>query len=111
MLNRTHRRVSRVRSHNNTEADCQASGFGFIPFVIEAVGGVLGPAATDFLSQLAKIKNITRGEHQNNTLSHFYMNLGVILHRENARAILRRRVAFAPNLPSLAAAAEVQSTS
>ena len=79
--------------------------------MIEADGGGLGPAATDFLSQLAKIKNITRGEHQNNTLSHFYMHLGVILHRENARAILRRRVAFAPDLPSRAAAAEVQSTS
>eukprot|EP00973_Karenia_brevis_P048975 6792337-Karenia_brevis.AAC.1 len=42
------------RSHNNTEADCQAAGITFIPFVIEAVGGGLGPAASNMLRELAK---------------------------------------------------------
>eukprot|EP00973_Karenia_brevis_P017401 2386002-Karenia_brevis.AAC.1 len=55
------------RSHNNTEADCQAAGISFIPIVIEAVGGGLGPAAFHMFRELAKIKSTASGESRSTT--------------------------------------------
>ena len=99
------------RTHNNTEADCQAAGISFIPIVLEAVGGGLGPAATKTLRELAKMKASASGESQSNTLSQLLMSLGIILHRENAKAILRRRAGFEDATSLLTAASDAQATS
>ena len=60
---------------------------------------------------IAKTKSLITGERKNQTLTHLLQNLGIILHRENARAILRRCAAFTHTSPSiLAAAATLQSS-
>ena len=46
-----------------------------------------GPTAT-----LAKSMALTTDELEQTTTSRIYQNMGLILHRENARAILRRAV-------------------
>ena len=95
------------RTHNNTDADCQAEGITFIPMVVEAVGGGWGSSAARLFSELAKIKSCVSGELRSSTLTHLYQNMGIILHRENARAILRWSIAFSNHTPLLAAAAEL----
>eukprot|EP00973_Karenia_brevis_P086011 11928952-Karenia_brevis.AAC.1 len=92
------------RSHNNTEVDCQSAGISFIPVVVEADSGCWGPSAAKVFSELAKVKACTTGELRNSTLSHLYQSLGITLHRENARAILRRSGNFSNPLPLLSAA-------
>jgi hypothetical protein len=99
------------REHNSTELDCQSQGIQFIPLVAEAVGGGWGPAATKTFAQLAKLKATVSGERSSAVLSHLYQNMGIILHRENARAVLRRSSVFDCNmsLHTLASAASLQS--
>ena len=88
-------------------------GLTFMPMVVEAVGGGWGPSANRLFSELAKNKACVSGELKNTTLAHLYQSLGIILHRENARSILRRSSTRANHmLPSLlTAAAELQSPS
>ena len=99
------------REHNSTEFDCQAQGIQFIPIVAEAVGGAWGPAADKVFAQLAKLKTSMSGERSSQVLANLYQNLGIIIHRENARAVLRRSSAFDFNtsLHTLASAASLQS--
>ena len=58
--------------------------------VMEAVGGTWGADASKILSHLAKDKAIASGEKSETVLTHLIQNLGIILHRENARAVLKR---------------------
>ena len=58
--------------------------------VCEADGGGWGPAALKVWSLLAKQKAIIAGEQNSTILSRILQSLGIILHRENARSILRR---------------------
>ena len=78
------------RSHLNTEAKCREEGINFIPMICEADGGGWGPAAHKVWSELAKQKAIIAGEQVSTVVSQVLQSLGLILHRENARAILRR---------------------
>ena len=58
---------------------------------------------------LAKTKSSTTGEAKNTILRQLYQDLGILLHRANARAILHRCVPHnADTYPVLAAAAELQ---
>ena len=57
---------------------------------MEADGGGWGPAATAVWSHLAKSKSILSGETVSTTAMYMLQSLGLIMHRENARAILRR---------------------
>ena len=77
------------RTHLDTAALCAAEGLGFTPMVVEAVGGGWGPAAAKMFSELAKAKS---GESEDFVANQLYQRLGVILHRENARAVLKRVV-------------------
>ena len=65
-------------------------GFAFAPMVVEACGGSWGPSGTKILLELAKTKSILTGETQDAVQTQLFQNLGVILHRENARAVARR---------------------
>ena len=78
------------RTHMQTEAICQDEGITFIPIICEAVGGGWGPAANKVWSVLAKNKSTLTGETVSITITRLLQSLGLILHRENARAILRR---------------------
>ena len=97
-------------THLDTRATCITEGFNFTPMVVEAVGGGWGPSATKVFYELAKTKSMLSGELKNQVLSQMYQNLGIILHRENARSILRRCCAMAPAASQiLATAATLQS--
>ena len=78
------------RSHLETEAKCREEGITFIPMICEADGGGWGEAAHQVWSELAKRKAIIAGEQDSITATRLLQSLGVILHRENARSILRR---------------------
>ena len=78
------------RSYLATETTCQEEGFNFIPLICEADGGGWGPAANAVWSELAKYKSVMTGEQSSTTASRLLQSLGLILHKENARAILRR---------------------
>ena len=97
------------RSHHNTENDCNEAGITFIRIVVDAVGGGWGPSAAKVFSELAKVKSSVSGELRNITLQHMYQSLGVILHRENARAIHRRSARYSNHLALLSTAATLQA--
>ena len=78
------------RSHLDTETKCREEGINFIPIVCEADGGGWGPAAHKVWSELAKRKAIVAGERDSIVVSRLLQSLGLILHRENARSVLRR---------------------
>ena len=85
------------RSHMQTEAICQEEGVTFIPLICEAVGGGWGPAENAVWNLLAQNKSTLTGETVSITVTHLLQSLGLILHRENARAILRRTPQFSDN--------------
>ena len=85
-------------SHLDTKATCHAEGFGFTPMVVEAVGGGWGASAQKVFYELAKRKASLTGELKNNALKQLHQNLGIILHRENARSILRRSIVITTSL-------------
>ena len=100
------------RSHLDTETACQEEGIKFIPVICEADGGGWGPAAHTVWSEIAKHKSILTGEDISVTASRLLQSLGLILHRENARAILRRAPKKANrDLSELLAASAACSTS
>ena len=78
------------RNHLSTERLCMEDGFAFAPMVVEACGGSLGPSATKIFFEVAKTKSVLTGESQDVVQLQLFQNLGVILHRENARAVVRR---------------------
>ena len=78
------------RSYLDTEATCQENGLHFIPIICEADGGGWGPAAHSVWSELAKHKSVLTGEQNSTIATYLLQSLGLILHKENARAILRR---------------------
>ena len=78
------------RTYRDTEESCRAEGITFIPVICKADGGGWGPAAHKVWSELAKIKAILTGEQNSTIANRLLQNLGLILHRENARAVLRR---------------------
>ena len=77
-------------SYLNTEESCRADGITFIPVICEANGGGWGPAAHKVWSELGKTKAMLTGEQSSSIANRFLQSLGLIVHRENARAVLRR---------------------
>ena len=78
------------RSHLDTAKLCKEEGITFIPMVCEADGGSWGPAANHVWGELAKSKSVLTGELSSTIAVQMLQSLGIILHRENARSILRR---------------------
>ena len=82
----------------------------FIPVVVEACGGSWGPQAQKLWSEIAKTTAQATGELEATVSARIYQNLGFILHRENARAIVRRSAGFSSaGHAFLAAAASIAS--
>ena len=77
--------------------------------VVEAVGGAWGLSAVKVSTELAKSKSILSGESVDVLLTQLYQNMGIILHRENARSVVKRRSTDTRTSSSvLAAAATLQ---
>jgi hypothetical protein len=77
-------------SHLRTQDHCRADGLVFIPMVVEASGGGWGSEAAKVWSELAKTLALATGELRAITSARILRSLAIILHRENAHAILRR---------------------
>ena len=76
------------RNHLSTERLCMEDSFVFGPMVAEACAGSWGPSATKIFVELAKTKSVLTGESQE--VVQTFQNLGFVLHKENARAVVRR---------------------
>jgi len=79
-------------SHQDTRSQCLAQGITFIPMVMEAVGGGWGKLARCVWSELAKSSALAMGELESNSTCAIMLRqrLSLTLHRENARACLKR---------------------
>ena len=80
------------RSYKDTHTLCRDAGITFIPMVIEAVGGGWGKEARRVWSELAKKISLASGELETDSDSAIALlqRLSLILHCENARAVVRR---------------------
>ena len=90
-------------SHLQTESLCREEGITFIPMICEADGGGWGPAAHKVWTDLAKHKSIISGETDSIIVNRLLQSLGVILHRENTRSILRHSGNTDPDISELLA--------
>ena len=71
--------------------------------------GAWGPSAVKLFASLAKDKSNATGETKNMILRQLFQHLGILLHRANARAVLRRCMPrSAAVYPVLSVAAELQ---
>ena len=76
---------------SDTRRQCMDEGMAFIPVIIEAVGGGLGPQGMQVIAELAKASASASGEPADTNACFTMQRLSLVLHRENARAVLRRR--------------------
>jgi hypothetical protein len=81
----------------------------FIPLILEATGGSWGPQAQKVWATLAKTMAQATGEREGDAVNRIYQSLGLILHRENARAILRRAAPASGGARHILAAAATAS--
>ena len=78
------------RSHLDTAATCEAQGFAFMPMVLEASGGAWSPSARRVLDLVAKGLSSNWSDEGCPSSLRFAQRISIALHRENARAVLRR---------------------
>ena len=78
------------RNHLNTEEECSRQGLAFLPVVIEAHGGGVGPVARRVVGNLAKARAAKEGEEVEASAADPLRRISISLQRENARAVLRR---------------------
>ena len=79
-------------SYKDTRTQCEAQGITFIPMIMEAVGGGWGKMARCVWTELAKTSALASGELATDSTCAILLQqrLSMTLHRENARACLRR---------------------
>ena len=99
------------RQHQGTAQACRGADITFIPMVVEAHGGGWGSEARRAFAVLAKRAADARGEEAAGEADRMAQRRSISLHRETARAILRRLQQPRPGATAarLAAAAAVQS--
>ena len=76
-------------SHLDTKALCETAGIAFILMVVEAAGG-WAPAARKVWTDLASLMAAATGESVHCTIVRVLQGVGLVVQKENARAILRR---------------------
>ena len=91
--------IKDVEDYLDTKASCQAEGFSFVPMLVEATGGGWGSQALRVWSFLANSTATATGEDRASAKLHLMQNLSLVLHRENARALVRRSPAPTHGLP------------
>ena len=77
-------------TYKDTKQLCSDEGVAFVPMVLEATGGHWGKQARAVWTELAKASALASGELASFSAVHLQQKLGFVLHKENARAILRR---------------------
>jgi len=79
-------------SFQDTKARCSEQGITFLPLIMEAVGGGWSKTARGVWSELAKSSALAMGELEtaSSCAVMLQQRLSMVLHRENARACLRR---------------------
>ena len=76
--------------HLDTLQACATEGLQFIPLVVEACGAGWGPTALKTWRSLSAAIAARTSESSSVELQRLLQALGIALHRENARAIMRR---------------------
>jgi hypothetical protein len=77
--------------------------------VVEASGGGWGAEARKVWAAIAKAGELLSGEKAAVVAERLLQNMAIVLHRENARAILRRAVGAGTSWDSVSAAAHIAS--
>ena len=80
--------------YKGTAAHCASEGITFVPMVTEAHSGAWGPSAIRVWTRLGKALSILSGESAALETLRVRQNLGLVLHKATARAILRRSPAL-----------------
>ena len=78
------------RQYKDTDACCRAAGFLFVPMVLEAHAGSLSGTARGMLDWIARRAAAAEGEVFGTVSLKIAQRISCALHRENARAVLRR---------------------
>ena len=78
------------RNFKDTEAECERQGFRFNPLIVDSHSGAWSPFARIGWDWLAKSQSSAWNEAGEITSIRIAQRLSFALHRENARAILRR---------------------
>ena len=78
------------RRYLDTQTQCHQRGFHFLPFIAEAHGGGLAIGARRIVAFIAKSGAARSGEELEVESVGLLRRISIALHRENARAILRR---------------------
>ena len=89
-------------SFKNTQQECEEAGFEFVPLVFEAHGGAGSPASRALFDWISKAQATNLFEDAASVSLRIAQRISCTLHRENARAILRRSATAAAlwSLPS-----------
>ena len=79
-------------SYQETRTRCLEQGFSFYPMIVEAAGGSWSRTARSVWTELAKSSALANGELESPSSCGVLLQqrLSMVLHRENARACLRR---------------------
>ena len=94
------------RSFLNTAQQCQDQGFAFVPMVVDGAGGGWCDDAEKVWASLAQAIAASSGIEASTTTAELYQGLSLILHREGARAVLRRLPGAGSPLSSSLASAQ-----
>ena len=78
------------RQYLQTQASDNDRNIEFLPFVVEAHGGGLGPVARRVCGSIAQASAARVGEEVSHQAANLLRRITSTLHRENARAVLRR---------------------
>jgi hypothetical protein len=87
------------REYKQTEQSCSSAGFRFVPMVLEAHAGGWGPSARVVLDWLAQQVAAAQHVEPHAASLKIAQRLSCVLHRENARAVLRRKRAVEASCP------------
>ena len=78
------------RTYKETARECRQAGFRFTPMVMEAHAGAWSTTARQVLDRLSKNLAASSGEEPTLVSLRIAQRMSTTLHRENARAILKR---------------------
>ena len=78
------------RDFQGTAQSCNAAGFAFQPCIFEAHGGGFSGLVRGLLDWVAGREAATTGDARGSTSLRLAQRISIVLHRETARAILRR---------------------
>ncbi len=78
------------REFQRTDEQCEAAGFKFVPLVVEAHSGGWSGSARGCLGWLSQQVAAVSNSDPDGVALRMAQRISITLHRENARAILRR---------------------